>query len=438
MTHLIVFTLSFAGFQLLAITTPKGTFRHRRDGFWLGWLMLLTALIAAIHIWHPGLGLALWLGYLSAGAGAVFVLNMSGRRHGLFTRWPIISVMLFGALLLVLSGCDRTSAIPDDKATDPASLSPSRASGFPVRIRTAHGEAYIARPPERVVTLGAAAEDWALQLGVVPVAIEPHYWGGDHAGYLPWFRDAVQARGGKLPEIISSYPELDVERLLALQPDLILAPQSGLTRESYHQLSQLAPVVGYPSQPWLTPVEDQVRLIARALGRSDRGEALLAERRAYLAAHAKANPHFSGVSLAYINAASRVGNLSVYVRGDPRVDVLLALGFVELPELADLQASRGHFAALLGLEQADRLDKAGLIISWYSSEQSRRQVESLPLIRRLPALRESRYLAITDPALVMASSYGSLLSLRWSLPELIAQLNQVLLPALAEESSLYD
>ncbi len=343
--------------------------------------------------------------------------------------------VLLSMLLLMLVGCDRTAVTPREETSGSAVSSQTRVADFPVLIRTAHGEAQIARPPERVVTLGAAAEDWSLQLGVVPVAIEPHYWGGDRAGYLPWFREAVQARGARLPEIISSYPELDVERLLALQPDLILAPQSGLTRESYQQLSQLAPVVGYPDQPWLTPVEEQVRLIARALGRSEQGEALLAERQAYLAEHAKANPHFAGVSLAYINAASRVGNLSVYVRGDPRVDVLLALGFIELPELADLQASLGHFAALLGLEQADRLDRAGLIVSWYSSEQSRRQVESLPLMRRLPAMREQRYLAITDPALVMASSYGSLLSLRWSLPELITRLNQVVPPMSVQKAA---
>ncbi|MBA4503252.1 iron-siderophore ABC transporter substrate-binding protein [Marinobacterium sp. 3-1745] len=297
---------------------------------------------------------------------------------------------------------------------------------FPVRVRTAHGEAYIPKRPRRVVTLGAAAEDWSLQLGVVPVAVEPHYWGGDREGYLPWFRQAIEAQEVALPVIISSYPELDVERLLALSPDLILAPQSGLTRESYRQLSRLAPVVGYPDQPWLTSVEQQVRLIARALGQRERGEALLVERQALLAQYAADNPQFSGVPLAYINAASRVGNLSVYLPGDPRMDVLLALGFVELPELTGLQASRGHFAALLGLEQADRLDKAGLIVSWYSSNRSRRDVESMALLRRLPPLREGRYLAITDPALVMASSYGSLLSLRWSLPRLVSRLNQAL------------
>lgn len=357
-------------------------------------------------------------------------LQQVGRLLRLFL--PLLFLPLLLLLWLIRPDWPPMPLVAEPSSQAALSLTPQQDAHFPVVIRTAHGEAWIAQRPERVVTLGAAAEDWTLQLGVVPLAIEPHYWGGDQQGYLPWFRAELEAQGRPLPEIISSYPELDVERLLALRPDLILAPQSGLTRETYQQLSQLAPVIGYPDRPWLTPVEDQVRLIATALGQPERGEALLAEREALLAAYAQANPHFAGHSLAYINAASRVGNLSVYVRGDPRVDVLHALGFVDLPAFANRSASFGHFAALLGLEHSHQLDQADLLISWYSSEQSRHQVESLPLIQRLPAIQEERYLAMTDPALIMASSYGSLLSLRWSLAEIVTQLNQILLPTTDE------
>ncbi|MBR9830260.1 MAG: ABC transporter substrate-binding protein, partial [Oceanospirillales bacterium] len=147
----------------------------------------------------------------------------------LWFRYSALKAVLLSVLLPMLVGCDRTAVTPREEMSGSVVSLQTTISDFPVLIRTAHGEAHIERPPKRVVTLGAAAEDWSLQLGVVPVAIEPHYWGGDRAGYLPWFREAVQARGAKLPEVISSYPELDVERLLALQPDLILAPQSGLT-----------------------------------------------------------------------------------------------------------------------------------------------------------------------------------------------------------------
>jgi iron complex transport system substrate-binding protein len=72
------------------------------------------------------------------------------------------------------------------------------------------------------------------------------------------------------------------------------------------------------------------------------------------------------------------------------------------------------------------LDDAELLLSWYSSDKARAEVEAMAVIRRLPAMRRGRYLAITDPALVMASSYGSLLSIKWAIPKLVPQLQQTL------------
>ncbi len=78
MAHLTVLSLSTLGFLLLAITTSRGALRYRRGLFWLGWLLLLLALAAALGFWSFGLGLTLWLGHLSAGAGLVFLARILG------------------------------------------------------------------------------------------------------------------------------------------------------------------------------------------------------------------------------------------------------------------------------------------------------------------------------------------------------------------------
>ncbi len=78
MAHLVVLSLSILGFQLLAITTSPRAFRHRGGLFWLGWLLLMLALAAALGFWSLGVGLTLWLGYLSAGAGVVFLVRVQG------------------------------------------------------------------------------------------------------------------------------------------------------------------------------------------------------------------------------------------------------------------------------------------------------------------------------------------------------------------------
>ncbi len=78
MAHLTILSLSTLGFLLLAITRSQGALRYRLGLFWLGWLLLLLALAAALAFWSLGLGLTLWLGYLSAGAGLVFLTRVLG------------------------------------------------------------------------------------------------------------------------------------------------------------------------------------------------------------------------------------------------------------------------------------------------------------------------------------------------------------------------
>ena len=56
MAHLVVLSLSILGFQLLA----------------------MLALGAGLGFWSLGLGRTLWLGYLSAGAGLVFLVRVQG------------------------------------------------------------------------------------------------------------------------------------------------------------------------------------------------------------------------------------------------------------------------------------------------------------------------------------------------------------------------
>ena len=334
-----------------------------------------------------------------------------GRHFITILKWPKAISLLF----IFMSS--HTAAIP---------LNQISSSPFPVTIKTAHGTAVIPTHPQRVITLGATTEDWCLLLGIVPIAIEAHYWGGDSKGYLPWFKQAVLQQEKALPSVLSSYPELDIEHILSLKPDLILAPQSGITLETFNQLNSFVPVVAYPDQPWLTPIDKQVTLISTALGKTEEGEALLVQLHQYLASLADANPQFKGKKLAYINAGSRFGNLALYVPGDPRIDSLLALGFIQLPEVKDIKPTRGHFTANIGLEHSDIFNDADLIISWYESEKSKQAVEKIPLFSHITALKQGRYLAITDPSIVMATSYGSLLSLEWVMPAFIPKIKEVM------------
>ena len=85
-------------------------------------------------------------------------------------------------------------------------------------LQGALGTAIIKAPPKRVVTIGLGADDLAVSLGVVPVGVSRADWGGDARHYWPWVRAAIEASGAPLPALITEYPELDVEQIIALQP----------------------------------------------------------------------------------------------------------------------------------------------------------------------------------------------------------------------------
>ncbi|MBI6548401.1 iron-siderophore ABC transporter substrate-binding protein [Xenorhabdus sp. VLS] len=337
---------------------------------------------------------------------------------------------------MVLKRCKMLVAVPlillasllvgCDKPTTPKHL-PAGTAGYPKTITTALGTAVINQLPQRIVALGTGTEDILLELGIIPVGIESHRWGGDAEGYLPWFREEIERRGEKLPAIIEMYPELDVEKIINLKPDLILATQSGITRENYEHLTHFVPVVAYPEKPWQATPRQQIALVARALDKTEQGEKLIIELDSLLTQAGSSIPNLARYHFAYIKAGTTGNTLSIYVKNDPRVDTLVHIGLSLLPLADTLTAPFGSFAANIGLENADLLNGADILVTWYTSEKERKETESQPLFRSIRSVRQGGYIPLTDQSIVMSMSYGSSLSLRWGLPRFMPLLKRELL-----------
>lgn len=296
------------------------------------------------------------------------------------------------------------------------------AAGYPLTLVTGLGKAEIKAQPQRVVALGSGAEDIVLQYGVVPVGVEGHYWGGDKQGFLPWFREELARQHAPLPAVLSFYPEPDIEAILRLQPDLVVATQSGMTQEVFDHLSWFVPVVAWPERPWLTTPAQQIKLIGRALNRDP--QPLLDDLNRSLAEAAAAIPDIHQYSFAYIRGGASGGALSAYLRGDPRVDTLIDMGLRLLPELAQVTPRMGSFTTFIGLENADKMNDADIVISWYLNQRDRDSIESQPLFRSIRAYRQGSYIPLTDPALAMAMGYGTPLSVRWGIQQFIPLLQE--------------
>lgn len=296
---------------------------------------------------------------------------------------------------------------------------------FPVIIDHALGEATIVAKPQRIVTIGWMSQDTVLALGEVPAGIPYTAWGGDNDGFYPW----VKAR---LDELEQGYPaQLDYadgipfEDILALDPDLIVARYSGLTGEEYARLSSIAPTVAYAGEPWSGEWRDVVRTVGKAMGETDRAEALIAETDARIDQTKAAHPEFDGKTFAFAGGlGDGAAQVAFYVSTDPRVQLVQDLGLTLADGIKALPTDQG-FNIPISLENLDSVD-ADIFIAWHPDQAGADFVTGNDLFSRYRPVAEHRFIPIIDRSFVMATSAPSPLSIPYALETLVPEIAAVL------------
>lgn len=321
-----------------------------------------------------------------------------------------------GRVLVLAGGVAALSLALGACATDgEASGSGGDGSWETVEIDSALGTAVIDHEPKRIVTLGQGSAETAIALGTTPVGVEEYPWGSDESGYLPWVHEAVEEAGDELPEQFTGSTELDTAAILELEPDLILAPWSGITQEQYDELSGFAPVVAYPEQPWTIEWEQQIEIIGEAMGKPDEAQSLIDDINTQF--EEAAVPEYEGVSFSFIYN-SGPGTLGVFYPEEQRVAMASALGLEVDPvveKMRDEYDEPGTQSALIGLENANMLKDSDLIFTFYSDEANREEIEAQKLYASIPAVERGSVVAPTDQAFVTGSSIITPLTVPWAL-----------------------
>jgi iron complex transport system substrate-binding protein len=251
----------------------------------------------------------------------------------------------------------ETNLEADDAA--PTETADADSGAYPAVVETKFGPVAIESAPQRVVALGWGDAETALELGVQPIGASDWLgFGGDGVG--PWSQGLYTTP----PQIIDTL-EPSFEEIAALNPDLILDVRSSGDEERYRRLAAIAPTVGVPEggDAYLTSSDEQVRMIAAALGRAEAGEAMIAELDAAFLAAAEAHPEWTGKTA---TAATRTSeSWGADVEGSDRVTFLERLGFVQSPSIAALKPNEGAlgFAVDISAEQLDLFD-ADLIVAF--------------------------------------------------------------------------
>ncbi|MFI2103937.1 iron-siderophore ABC transporter substrate-binding protein [Isoptericola sp. NPDC019693] len=325
-----------------------------------------------------------------------------------------LAALLVSATLM-LGACG--AADPDAAAGTGAPASSDDA--FPVSLEHAHGTTTIDAKPERIVTLGWMAEDVVASLGIVPVGVPTNYAGED--GYSPWFSEYVtEELDGELPEIIEvdGEGEFDLEQILALEPDLILAPHSGMTEVQYERMSEIAPTVPYAETPWLSgPWQDFTREIGTAMGESELAEERIDQTEETIAQTAAEHPELQGTDFIYgVTLWEGETEMGIYVSDDPRVQFVEQFGLVISPSLEAATEDAEDFAGGVSLENLDTLE-TDVFVAWEGGAGRTDATLQDPLVSRWGPIAAGTYYVMNDKGFAMATSAPTVLSIPWVLDE---------------------
>lgn len=295
------------------------------------------------------------------------------------------------AACLVLAGCSGGAE--------------SAAAGS-VTVRHAFGETTVPAAPRRVVAVGFNDADFMLALGVVPVGVRDFVGAFDETT-RPW---AQQALGGARPEQVGGQ-EVDIEKVAALRPDVIIGLYSFMDRATYDTLSRIAPTVadpnpgGVPAPSW----QEQTRLTGTILGRTQQAEGVVRSVERRFADERAQNPAFAGKSLAVDLVAGNEHNK--LGTDDLRTQLFTGLGL-----------NVGPTTETLSTEQLSRLDGDGVAVLGVGPAA----LAGTPTFQNLRAVRDGRVAYLGDEASPVAGAlgFGSPLSLPYALDQVVPQLRE--------------
>jgi len=266
--------------------------------------------------------------------------------------------------------------------------------------------------PKRVVALGWSDAETALALGVQPVGASDWLgFGGEGVG--PWAKGMY-----KTPPTIIKTLEPSYEEIAALKPDLILDTRSSGDQARHDQLAEIAPTIEPPkgAAQYLTTWQQQLDMVGKALGRTDKAAALKADVEKSFADAKAAHPEFTGKSVV-VGTRTSTG-YGAYVDGDSRVDFMQQLGFANSPEVQGLSDGKS-FSVSISNEQLPLLD-ADLTVMFPIFIDAG-TITGDPLFQSVPSVRAGHSVVLTDTDLVNAFSSGDPLGIRYALDEAVPQ-----------------
>ncbi|MEB7504324.1 Fe2+-enterobactin ABC transporter substrate-binding protein [Arthrobacter koreensis] len=304
-------------------------------------------------------------------------------------RYPLpkkaLAISAAAILALTLGACSTDAA----DAEPAASSSPS--SEWPRTITHEAGETVIDAKPENIVStsLSVTGTLLAIDAPVTATSVSKARGGtADENGFFAQWADVAIERG---IDPLYTIGELDLEAVIAEDPDLIVVSTSGADSvlDQYDTLSEIAPtiVVNYGDQTW----QDLAVELGEATGLEDEAASVVEEFDKSLAEAAEALAIEEGTTASIVSY--NAGDVSPVGKGaGPHAQLLTALGFTvaEPDEQYDTSTQKREdfaFTSYEGLSASVTGDYTFLISS---TEKTVEEFSTDPTLANLPSVKAAQ------------------------------------------------
>lgn len=300
----------------------------------------------------------------------------------------------------------------------------AKAQDFPVTIEHIYGSTIVPAAPKRIVSVGMHEQDFLYALGIAPVGVK-EWWGGHPYATWAWAEDERVALNAT-PAVMDT-DGINLEWVLAQDPDLIIAIYVDMDETTYAELSKIAPTIVTPAgyQLWGAPWQAELRAIDQATsGNTSKADAIVADFDQRYADVRARYPELAGKTGTNIYFDTATGAFSAWSSDDLASKFLIDLGLTFPPAL-DAIAQDNNLIEI-SAENIELIDTDIAIFPMDDPQNAAKAaIEALPTYQNLRLAKEGRTVWLDDGK---GLAYAAM---SWQTPLSLGYLLDILPPALA-------
>lgn len=327
------------------------------------------------------------------------------------------SLVVAAALLVLTAACGGSGGPGGSAAAEASGEGSGPSTGGtgalsePVTVEHEFGTTTIKKVPDRIVTLGRQWTDVMVAMGVTPVGYA-HTQGMPESG-APWL-DMPET-----VEVLSVTDGVPIEKVAALNPDLIVGSYLIADQETYRLLSGIAPTVARLGDGSEVPSwQELTKLAGKFMDKPDRAKEVIAGVEAKVSATAQELPGFQGET--FVLAQYVVGDsLTLLTDSQDGASALFRqLGLKMYPPVKKLGDRSGNARVSVSTERADLL-RADLV-AFLINGGDKSDLADIPGFKTLPGT-----VAVLDFATIVGLNLPTPLSIPYALGKLRPSLEKV-------------